>query len=353
MKSKRIIRKTSLASKSEEQIKDERLKKPAIKAYNQLRRSAILKILFPKSPLPKDAFFSKPQLYFYIARMFVSLAKHQKERRQISDHLHVYMDKLKNEETRLVKKTPGINKTKIESIGIRLRICKELLRYSQYEHADNWKDLAYYKLFKYLKLMWKLKYNDIIEIMSKLSVFYGQEGVSCKEEYSLSGKSFTRYFPAYSSSGKLQIIKDHMKPIGDNKLKKQCDCLNGETKECEFNYCERERANIAKRLMRIMAQKDKGLLFYNEQKYGEITWQGFLEERKTFTGLYKKKRLHKVPINDTEKYISEEIKHTYLKHHIDGYMLRKILIYLKLNPQEYINDLLSDKEFCQAVSLQV
>jgi len=353
MKLKSTIRKASLASKSEEQIEDEKLKKPAIKAYNQLKRSAILKILFPKSPLPKDIFFSKPQLYLYIARMFVSLTKHQQERRQISDHLRVYMNRLEKEEAKLAKRMPGINRARIEAIRIRLSICRELLRYSKYEHADNWKDLAYYKLFKYLKLMRKLKYDNIIEIMSKLSVFYGQAGVSCREDISLSGKYFTRYFPVYSKRGELWIAKDQKKSLGDNKLKPNCKNYKINTEECEFAYCEREKANIAKRLMRIMAHNDKGMIFYDEDTHGELSWQDLLQERKTFTNLYKRKQLRKVPIDDTERYLSEVIKYSYLKHHIDEYLLRKILIYLKLNPQEYMTNLLSDKEFCQVASLQL
>lgn len=354
MRSKRIIRKARLAYKSEEQIEDEKLKKPAKKAYNQLRRSGILKSLFPKSPLPKDIFFSKPYLYYYIARIFVSLAKHQQERRQISDHLHVYMNKLKNEGLRLIKKTPSINRSKTKAIKIRLSICRELLRYSQYEHADYWKDLAYFKLFKYLKLMWKLKYDDIIEIMSKLSVFYGKTTVSCKEELSPSGKYFTRYFPTYSRSGELRVAKDdRKKPIGDNKLKPKCKNFKADTVRCEFTYCEREKANIAKRLMRIMAQKDKGMIFYDEDAHGELSWGDLLQERKTFTNLYKRKQLRKVSINDTERYLSEVIKYSYLKHHIDECLLRKILIYLKLDPRAHMDNLLSDKEFCQATSLQL
>ena len=351
MRFKKIIRKTKLVSKSKERIEDEKLRKPVRKALDLLRRSKILNDLSPKSPLPKGLFFSKPQLYFYTARIFASLRKHQQERRHIADQLHLYMNKLEKEEARLIKKASCINKSKIEAIEIRLRICRELLRYSQYEHKDYWKDLAYYKLYKYLKLCRKLKYDDIFSVMSKLSILYRQTSVSCKEEPTASCKFFTRFFPAYSKEGKFQVLEEKVRLPSDKKIKKTCIHFIGNV--IAPSCCEKEKINITKRIARIMSPKEKGLLFYNEQKYGEIPWQGFLGERKTFTRLHKKKQLRKVPINDTEKYISEEIRHTYLKHHIDEYLLRKILMHLKLNPQEYISDLLSDKEFCQATSLHI
>lgn len=154
----------------------------------------------------------------------------------------------------------------------------------------------------------------------------------------------------FSKNGKFQISTEKMRLPSDKKTMKTCIYFNG--KDIASFCCEKEEVNIKKRIARVMAIKDKGLLFYNEELHGEIPWQGFIEERKTFTQLRKKKQLRKVPINDTEKYLAEGIWHMYSKHQMDEYLLRKILIHFKLNPQEYINDLLADKDFWQATSLQ-
>ncbi|MBF0216122.1 MAG: hypothetical protein HQL30_03895 [Candidatus Omnitrophica bacterium] len=348
-KSKKIILKVAPGPKSAERIEDEKLREPVRKAIQQLRESKILCDLLPKAAVPQDPCFNEQHLSLNIAKVFVSLDKHQGERRHIAEKLHQYLDKLENYECRLIKKSSNGLMKKAKEIRVRIQICKEFLKHSQYEHKDCWKDLAYYKLFQNLKHCQKLKYNDTIAIMARLSILYRQTSVSCREDLTSSGKYFNRYFPIYSKDGKFQAISEKVRLSSDEKLKTLCYFFkNGRT---HSTCCKKEKANIAKRIARVMSPKDKGLLFYDESKYGELTWSDLLSERKTFKRLYGKKMLRKVPINNIEKYLGENIRHIYTKRCLDEVLLTKILTHLNLSPQEYLPKLKSDKEFWLATSL--
>ncbi|MDP3697450.1 MAG: hypothetical protein Q8R55_05530 [Candidatus Taylorbacteria bacterium] len=355
MKAKRKYFRSARRFKSEEQIEDEKLRKPVRVAIRALKRSKILSNTFPQSSLPKDLFFRKPRFYFDVARIFVSLAKHQEERKKIGTPLRDYQKQLEQIESELVKLPAGMKgiETRRDKIRVRYLICKELLKYSQYEHKDQWKDLAYWKLFKIFRYIWKLKYDDTIELMAKLAVLFGQAAVSCKEVLSERRKSFVRYFPAYSRDGMFRIRRERVRLVSDNKLKRGCPDFCMEDTSCIGTYCAKEKANIAKRISRLHTIKNKGLYFYDEPEHKEMTWRELLNETKTFRRFKKKKLLRHVPISDLERYLEEEVKHVYLKHHIDSVLLAKILRHLKLDPDKYTDDLLSDKEFLQAALLQL
>ncbi len=235
---------------SDDQEKEKQIKAIYLECFARLKKSCILDDVPHKGNIRDNQLFGKRHSLIYICKNFASLHWHQKHRRQISANLRKYLETLQRELSSLEKiRTLPVQNLKAK-VHLCIRIVQELIPKYSLSKKDYLKDLVYWNIFKLFRYAWRLKYDETLGILTKLTILFEESTATCQQISIRDNKRCWLYSPTYAANGRFIVQKSKVSVTG-RKVKK-CRRWDDNKRKCwNDDYCTKEETNTDQRLTRL------------------------------------------------------------------------------------------------------